>query len=116
MFLSVLIFAAGDLYICSAYMCLCVCLLGIHTQPCYWLDLGTWSCSSLAYVRLLDLATPNDIFAQDQSMLSLSSTLREHSLSSSCSRHDHTRQNQPSNITVVFQKSLRSESFAACGI
>lgn len=24
----------------------CVCLLEIHTQPCYWLDLGAWGCGS----------------------------------------------------------------------
>lgn len=30
----------------------CACLLGLHTQPWYWLDLGSWSCS-----RLADLAS-----------------------------------------------------------
>lgn len=34
----------------------------------------------------------------------------------SCSRHDHTRQNKPSNISVVFKKSVKPESFAAWSI
>lgn len=29
------------------YACLCTCLLRIHTQPCYWLELGTRSYGSL---------------------------------------------------------------------
>lgn len=32
-----------------------VCLLGIHAQPSYWLDLGAWSCGTLTSIRLLDL-------------------------------------------------------------
>lgn len=42
------------------YMHLCVrsvyvCPLGIHTQPCSWLDLGAWSCGSPASTGLSDL-------------------------------------------------------------
>lgn len=43
-------------YIRGVYVCsVCVCLVGTH-QPCYWLDLGTWSCSNLTSLRLLDMA------------------------------------------------------------
>lgn len=40
---------AGGSTLCirAAYVCLCVCLRGIHAQPCYWLELEAWSCSSL---------------------------------------------------------------------
>lgn len=37
---------------CGVY--LCVLLLGTHIQPCYCLDLGTWSCNSLASLVLMD--------------------------------------------------------------
>lgn len=63
-FLSALICVTSHVYIfvCIAvvYTCLCVYLWGIHTQPHYWLDLGTWRCSSLASGRLLDLAAPSN--------------------------------------------------------
>lgn len=38
--------------------CVFVCMFSrvMHAQPCCWSDLGTWSCSSPASVRLLDLA------------------------------------------------------------
>lgn len=32
-----------------------MCLLGIHAQPSYWLDLGALSCGTLTSIRLLDL-------------------------------------------------------------
>lgn len=42
--------------ICDAYVCfVCVCVLGIHFPPGYWLDLGAWSCSSFSSLRLSDL-------------------------------------------------------------
>lgn len=42
---------AGCVYMhtCGRYVCsLCMYLMGIHFQPCYWLDLGTWSSGSFA--------------------------------------------------------------------
>jgi len=48
------------LYVYIQVVCtsLCLYLWGIRAQPHYWLDLGTWSCSSLAFARLPDLQLP----------------------------------------------------------
>ena len=35
-----------------AHVCIHTCLLGIHAQPHYWLDLGIQSCSSITSIRL----------------------------------------------------------------
>lgn len=47
----------------------CMCLLGIHTQPHYYQELETWSCSSVTSVGLLDLGQ-----ALEQSLSCSSST------------------------------------------
>lgn len=42
---------AGCVYMhtCGRYVCSsCMYLMGIHFQPCYWLDLGSWSSGSFA--------------------------------------------------------------------
>lgn len=48
---------------CVCVLCVCVfmhvCLSGIHAHPCHWLNLGTWSHSSLILIGLLDSATSN---------------------------------------------------------
>ena len=51
---------ASCVYTCRIRVFGCVCLLGIPAQPCTWLELGAWSCSSLAAVGLQDSAPPNN--------------------------------------------------------
>lgn len=53
--------------VCVHKECVCACCIhvfacvpiGIHAQPHCCVDPGTWSCGSLASIRLLDLTTPN---------------------------------------------------------
>lgn len=46
--------------VCLSVTCVarhvCMCLVGMHFQPCYLLHLGAWSCGCLASLRLLGLA------------------------------------------------------------
>lgn len=55
-FLLVLLCVANHIYICTVYVCLCMCLLEIYAQLHPWFKLGPWSCGSLAPIRVLDLA------------------------------------------------------------
>lgn len=48
-----------SIYVYICIVCMYACLLGVHAQPHYWLDLGPWSCGSLTSNGLLDLAASN---------------------------------------------------------
>lgn len=57
-FLSGLICVASRVYMCKCTMYSVCVPLGIRVRPHYWLDLGEWSCSSLASFRLQDASAP----------------------------------------------------------
>jgi len=61
----------GSILYIWAVVCvfMCVCLQGIHAQPCYWLELEAWSCSSLSPFGVLDLETPNSTSRNTQSQM-----------------------------------------------
>lgn len=61
-FIRVLCFLCWSAWLCIHSACVHghLHLLEMHTQPHGWLDLGAWSCSSLASITLPDLVTTND--------------------------------------------------------
>lgn len=54
MCMSMLICVTGHVYMCVCGVHVCLCLLGVHGQPHYWLDLGMWSYGRIASLGLLN--------------------------------------------------------------
>lgn len=97
-FLSVLVGVADREYIytfCTCMctcVCVCACLLGKPFQPCHWLDLGIWDCSSFTGCWLQQLITDQTCILRKQV----------------CSKLYHFSTNHNSTRSVFLDVEMRS--------
>lgn len=105
--------------LCAVPTCVCVCAYWEYplSLAVHW----TWGHGGAAALLMWGywIWQPLTVFLHKPRECFLFPALLEsiHSIPTcSCSRHDHTRQNKPINISVVFKKSVKPESFAAWGI